>query len=54
MTGREQSARHDPAEPCFKALDIEIENLSQWSADQDMTLNFEYDDRLVPSDQGPG
>ena len=41
----------DPAEPCFKAVDIEIENLSRWSADQDMTLKFEYDDRLAPSDQ---
>ncbi|WP_157900588.1 HEPN domain-containing protein [Mycobacterium rhizamassiliense] len=42
---------NDPAEPCFKALDIEIENLSRWSADQDMTLKLEFDDRLAPSDQ---
>jgi hypothetical protein len=41
----------DPAEPCFEALDIEIENLSRWSAAQDVTLKFECDDRLAPSDQ---
>lgn len=40
----------DPAEPCFKAIDIEIENLSQWSAAQDITLKLEGDDRL-PDDQ---
>jgi hypothetical protein len=41
----------DPAEKCFKALDIEIENLSRWSAERDMTLKFEYDDRLTTTGQ---
>lgn len=42
----------DPAEKCFKAMDIEIENLSRWSAEQDMTLKFEYDDRLATPSGG--
>ncbi len=41
----------DPAEPCFKGLDIEIENLSRWSAYQDMTIEIEYNDRVAPADQ---
>lgn len=37
----------DPAEACFCAVDLEIENLSRWSAHQDIDLNYEYDDRLA-------
>jgi hypothetical protein len=41
----------DPAERCFKAMEIEIENLSQWSAAQDITLRFKYGSPEVPSDR---
>lgn len=39
---------NDSAEQCFKGLEIEIENLTRWSAYQDMTLEIEYDDKLPP------
>jgi hypothetical protein len=41
----------DPAERCFKAIEIELENLSRWSAEQDIDLIFEQDNRISPSDQ---
>ena len=37
----------DPGEACFSAIDLEIENLSRWSAHQDIDLHFEFDDRLA-------
>lgn len=42
----------DPAEACFSAVDVEIENLSSWSAQQDIDLKFEYDDRLEGPPEG--
>lgn len=44
----------DPAERCFKAMEIELEHLSQWSAEQDIDLLFENDDRISSLDHSPG
>lgn len=40
---------NDAAETCFKAMTIEVENLSQWSAEKDINLQFEYGDRRPAS-----
>ncbi|WP_141098978.1 ApeA N-terminal domain 1-containing protein [Mycobacterium avium] len=43
----------DPSEACFSAVDLEIENLSSWSAHRDITFNFELGDRLAGPAERP-
>ena len=40
----------DPDSPSFEALDIELEQLSEWSAEQDMTLLFDVPDGADSAD----
>ena len=38
----------DREQACFEALELEIENLSQWSAETDIDLRFEWTEAQPP------